>query len=428
MVNILLNDPIVREAVYWLGASWFFWVPAVLIFIFWESWVRYVRAYAIARRKFIVLEIKIPREVAKSPQAMESIFAGIHGTARRGNLIERYWNGWITAWFSLEIVGDGGEIHFYIWTHDFFKRMIEAQIFAQYPSCEIKVVDDYVKDMPAALPNRDWSIWGSEYVHTKPDAYPIRTYEDFALEDISAKEEERKIDPLSSLFEFLGNLRPGEKIWIQMLVRPAMSDRWKREGEALVAKMAGKAAPPKVGFLTWIVDIVHGALMAAVAPPAKKPMKKEADQFRILNLSPGERATMEAIERNISKIGFETVVRWIYLARPDVYNFLAVPAINGIFRQFNSQSLNGFAGNGKVVTSVDYWFVETRNMLRKIRLYKSYRFRSAFHPPYNGRSRPIVLSSSELATIYHFPGMVVSTAAVPRTEAKKGAPPPNLPI
>lgn len=428
MVDLILNDPLVKEATLWISRTWFLWAPLAAISLFWDTWVKYVRAYTIFRRKYILLEIKIPREVSKSPQAMESIFAGIHGSGRKGNLIERYWYGWVTAWFSLEIVGDGGEIHFYVWTHDFFKRMIEAQIFAQYPSCEIKVVEDYTKGMPAALPNQNWSVWGSEFIHTKPDAYPIRTYEDFTLEDIGTKEEERKIDPLSSLFEFLGHLRPGEKIWIQMLVRPAMSDRWKKEGEALVAKMAGKAAPAKANLITQLVDIVHETMMMIVAPPAKKTTKKESDQFRILNLSPGERVTMEAIERNISKIGLETVIRWIYLARPDVYNFLAVPALNGIFRQFNSQSLNGFTGNGKVVTSVNYWFTEYRNKLRKIRLYKAYRLRSAFHPPYNGRSKPIVLSSSELATIYHFPGMVVSAAAVPRIEAKRGAPPANLPI
>lgn len=427
MVNILLNDPIVREALYWLVETWFLWAPFILVLLFWDAWVRYVRAFAIFKRNYIVLEIKIPRDVAKSPQAMESIFAGIHGTYRKGNLIERYWDGWITAWFSLEIVGDGGEIHFYIWTHDFFKRMIEAQIYAQYPSCEIKVVEDYIKDMPAALPNQEWSIWGSEYIHTKPDAYPIRTYEDFALEDISTKEEERKIDPLSSLFEFLGHLRPGEKIWIQILIRPNTSDRWKKEGEALVAKIAGKKVVAKPNLITQIVDVIHDTILITFGT-AEKPDKKKEDQFRILNLSPGERLTMEAIEKNISKIGFETCIRWIYLARPDVYNFLAVPALNGIFRQFNSLSLNGFVGNVKVVTSVNYWFEETRNTLRKIRLYKSYRFRSVFHPPYNGRSKPMVLSSSELATVYHFPGMVVSAAAVPRIEAKRGAPPTNLPV
>ena len=247
------------------------------------------------------------------------------------------------------------------------------------------------------------------------------------MEDIGTKEEERKIDPLSSLFEFLGHLRPGEKIWIQILTRPVASDRWKKEGEALVAKIAGKAVKVAPNFITQAVDIIHDAILA-VAGVATEPAKKKEDQFRILNLSPGERSTMEAIETNISKIGLETVIRWIYLARPDVFNFLAVPAIGGIFKQFNSQSLNGFAGNGKVVTSVNYWFEKTRNMLRKIRLYKSYRLRSAFHPPYNGRSKPMVLSSSELATIYHFPGMVVSSAAVPRIEAKRGAPPTNLPV
>src|SRR3989344_4469389 len=229
MANILLNDPIVKEALYWLGHTWFLW----------EAWVRYVRAFAIFKINYIILEIKIPRDVAKSPQAMESIFAGIHGSGRKGNLIERYWNGWVTAWFSLEIVGDGGEIHFYIWTHDFFKKMIESQIYAQYPSCEIKVVEDYTKDMPSALPNQEWSIWGSEYVHTMPDAYPIRTYEDFALEDIGTKEEERKIKkkfpPFAVFFVFGGFGRREKKIGFKFSPRPAMSDRWKKEGEALVA-------------------------------------------------------------------------------------------------------------------------------------------------------------------------------------------------
>lgn len=427
MVNILLNDPIVKWALYWIGASWFLWTPLVLAILFWEAWARYVRAYMIARRKYIVLEVKIPRDIAKSPKAMESIFAGIHGTGRKGNLVERFWDGWITAWFSLEIVGDGGEIHFYIWTHNFFKKMLEAQIYAQYPSSEVREVEDYVNSMPTALPNEEWNAWGTEYVHTKENAYPIRTYEDFDLEDISSKEEERKIDPLASLFEFLGNLNPGEKLWIQMLIQPA-DDKWKKEGEALVAKMAGKAAPQKANFITQIVDAAQGVFTAAFAAPPKKPQKKETDQFRILNLSPGERGTMEAIERNIAKIGFETVIRWMYVARNDVFNVLAVPATNGIFKQFNSAALNGFKLNGAVTTSVDYWFMETRNRLRKIRLYKAYRLRSVFHPPYNARSKKMVLSSSELATIYHFPGMVVTSTAVPRTEAKKGAPPPNLPI
>lgn len=428
MADIILNDPIVREVLFWLQGSWFLWAPLALFFLFRDTWLRYVRAAFISTRKYILLEVKIPREVAKSPKAMESIFAGIHGAARRGNLIDRYWDGWVSPWFSLEIVGDETGIHFYIWTLEFFRKMLEAQIYAQYPSSEVRVVDDYTKNLPAVLPNQDWTLWGSEFVLTKPDAYPIRTYEDFVLEDISSKEEERKIDPMSSLFEFFGQLKVGERIWMQMLVRAA-DDKWKREGEALVAKMTGKKVVSKPPFLTQLVDVAHDTLKTILGVVEEsKPVKKESDQFRMLNLSPGERGTVEAIERNIAKIGFEVCIRWIYLARRDAFNFLAVPAIYGIFKQFSSQTLNGFKSNSKITTSIDYFFKKTREAKRKSRLFKAYKLRSVFLPPYKRRSKSFVLSSSELATVYHFPGMVVAAPTTPRIEAKRGAPPPNLPI
>ena len=211
MVNILLNDPVVREVLYWLGDTWFLWVPFILALLFWETWVRYVRAFAIFKRNYIVLEIKIPRDVAKSPQAMESIFAGIHGTGRSGNLVERYWHGWVTAWFSLEIVGDGGEIHFYIWTHDFFKKMIESQIYAQYPDAEIFEVDDYMADYPDSMPDDQYEITGGELILTKPDAYPIRTYPEFE-EDNAGKDDLKRIDPLASLSQSMAILRFGFRI------------------------------------------------------------------------------------------------------------------------------------------------------------------------------------------------------------------------
>jgi len=100
----------------------------------------------------------------------------------------------------------------------------------------------------------------------------------------------------------------------------------------------------------------------------------------------------------------------------------------GIFKQFSSQSLNGFKTNKKITVSIDYFFKNYREPKRKQRLFKSYKLRSVFLPPYKRRSKPFVLSSSELATVYHFPGMVVAAPTTPRIEAKRGAPPPNLPI
>ena len=414
MADILLN-------------SWFLWVPVGLFWIFWQAWTGYVRAHFMVNHPPILLEIKVPRDIAKSPKAMESILAGIHGTRRLGNFVERYWDGWITGWFSLEIVGDETGVHFYIWGQKFFKRMLEAQIYAQYPSAEIKEVEDYTKQLPDTFPEDEWKAWGSEFLLTKPDAYPIRTYEDFTLEDLSSKEEERKVDPLSSLVEFFGALGEGEKFWLQILVEPA-GDDWKKEGEKLAAKLAGRPAASKTSVFGYLVDSVNETLALVFGLPSPAAPQKKEEQFLMFRLSPGETDVLKAVEKNIAKLGFNIGMRWLYLARHDKFNYVAVPGIMGIFKQFASPALNGFKLNSNVTTSVDYWFEKTRVRLRAIRLYNAYRLRSCFHPPYKGRSKTFVLNTTELATIYHFPGLVVGAPSFERIEAKRGAPPANLPV
>ncbi|MBI2021088.1 hypothetical protein HYS99_01070 [Candidatus Giovannonibacteria bacterium] len=421
----LFVNQIIDQTLEFFGATWFLWAPIVLYFVFWETWVAYVRANFISNLKWMLLEIKIPKEVAKSPKAMENFLAGIHGSGKGGNLLEKYWDGWLTPWFSLEIVGDRTGVHFYIWCQKFFKRMIESQVYAQYPASEIKEVEDYTRDVPS-LPVEGWNMWGTEFILTKPDAYPIRTYEDFPIEDISAKEEERKIDPLSSLIEYFGTLRNSERLWLQIVIQP-MGDKWKKEGEALVAKLAGKEVkPPTPPFVIRMIGVFFDTVATLLGLPTAASSKKQENQFRMLNMSPGEINTIKAIENNITKFGLETGIRWMYIAKKEDYNTLSIPSMFGIFRQFSSQTLNGFKPNGERTTSADYFFVNTRVNMRKNWLFNAYQLRSFFHPPY--KSDTIVLSSTELATIYHFPGMVAGAPSMERIEAKRGAPPPNLPV
>ena len=42
--------------------------------------------------------------------------------------------------------------------------------------------------------------------------------------------------------------------------------------------------------------------------------------------------------------------------------------------------------------------------------------------------KPIVMTTEELATIFHFPGQVATTPTISRSSSKKAEPPPNLPI
>ena len=81
-----------------------------MMYVFREAWHGYVRGHFLSSKQFVLLEVTVSREVAKSPKAIESIFAGIHGASKDPNLIETYWDGFCNSWFSFEIVGDGSGV------------------------------------------------------------------------------------------------------------------------------------------------------------------------------------------------------------------------------------------------------------------------------------------------------------------------------
>ena len=403
LFSLFLKGPVV-EVFKIIGVFWFLWVPAALAFVAWEVWVVYVRSYYFNHIAWALLEIRIPGEILKNPRAMEIVFNSLHNT-RTGNLIEAFWDGFITTWYSFEIASINGEVHFYIRTSRFFRNLVESQIYSQYPEVEIEEVDDYTKRLSENLPNQDLLVWGAEFGLAKDDCYPIKTYIDFKL-DLPAEETE-KTDPLANLIEFLGSLQDGEQIWLQIVIQGAKDD-WKKGGEKIIERMLGRK---------------KFQLAAEKGERSMPPL-----------LAPGEKDVIEAIERNTSKLGFKTGIRFVYIARRDVYSPPSFSAMLGIMKQFNSLNLNGF--KPAFNTSIDYFFIKTRQAYRQRYIVNNYRRRSYFYPPYGsfvnpgkaGYVPPFVLNSEELATIYHFPGRTAAAPRLERIEAKKGSPPANLPI
>src|SRR3989344_6906600 len=107
------------------------WLLPLLVYAFWKLWADYVRWESIAKREYILLEIKLPKEIRKSPKSMEIVLNAISQTGGESNWFAKYWKGGTRAWFSLEIVSIDGQVHFIIWTQKNFKRMIESQIYAE---------------------------------------------------------------------------------------------------------------------------------------------------------------------------------------------------------------------------------------------------------------------------------------------------------
>lgn len=421
-----VNTEIVLPAAQWLGVLSPAWIPAMFVGIFARVWLQYVRSDFIKKSGSVLLEIKLPREIPRTPRAMELFFSSIW---EKGSVthVDTYWDGKVRPWYSFEFASFEGDIHFYVWAQKKFRDIVEAQLYAQYPMIEIYPVTDYTLFHGYHPP--DNFLWGTYFKFTRPDPYPIMTYVDFGLD--RETEEEFKVDPITSILEYLGSRKKGERVWIQILVR-AHTELGLVEGHLLKRSDWKEEAMKEVNTIM----LRH--------PETKSSRKLTPTGFPIIpTLTEGEKLTVSAIERSLSKPPFECAIRACYFAEPEI--FPQIPTgISGLLNTFRkpfiSHVLNGFKLGWYTDLSDQMkdllWLVRLREWGIKIfqkryaeKMLDAYRRRSFFYPPYrNFKAIPLILTAEELATIYHFPGRVAATPTLARIPARKAEAPPNLPV
>jgi hypothetical protein len=74
------------------------------------------------------------------------------------------------------------------------RNILESHFYANFPDIEIREVEDYAKKM-VFDPAKN-NMWASDYVFTRPNPYPLRTYVDYGLD--KDPKPEHAIDPLIS--------------------------------------------------------------------------------------------------------------------------------------------------------------------------------------------------------------------------------------
>ncbi len=399
---------------------WWLWLPVVLIALFTELWVRHLKIAAIKALKWTFLEIKVSRDIEKSPKSMEQIFSGLHGILTKIKFLDKYWKGKVQEWFSFEIAGIDGAVYFFIRTPEQFRILVEAQIHAQYPDAEISEVLDYAGPIAKKVPGKTYDISGAELILDKDDFYPIRTYPFF-----EEKEEERRVDPMASFLEILSKLKQGENIFIEYLMKPTAEKEWKERGQEFINKLMGKKVAVKENWLDRALggmdEFVVNLIKAIFIYPIWGEKKKEESKASVANLSPGEKTAVEAIENKMAKLAFKACIRFAYIARSDVFSRANMAAINGAFKQFNIVNLNAFKSNSEAGTSADQPFKKRKEFFKKQKFIERYANRA-------WPKKDFILNIEELATIYHYPILTVLTPTMRRVEAKKAEPPVSLPV
>jgi len=392
-------------------ATWPVWLPLSLVSLLLKTWFSYKRREWLKNTGSILLEIRIPKNTDKSPAAMEMVIEGIWEDVI-GSLTGAYLEGEVRDVFSLEIVSIGGEVKFFIWAFPKWKNIIESRIYTHYPGAEVIEVEDYA--VKVIFDPEKMNLWGITTRLVKPDAYPIKTYIEFEL-DKGNKEQEEIVDPLAPILEHLGMLKPGEQAWIQILIQG-------HRKEGLQDIRLFSKPDWQEGIKKEIKKIIETESL--VTPKPDKPLL-------IPYLTKTQDDTIKAIQRNSAKLAFDTMMRVVYVAPKEIYVKTRGVGIIGSMRQFGSKTLNGIRPHKFIPGIVYPWedFLDIRRRYRQKTLLEAYKRRSFFNVPFKHVfGEPYVLTTEELATIFHFPGTTVTTPTLTRVPSKKAEAPSNLPL
>ncbi len=265
---------------------------------------------------------------------------------------------------SFEIVGMPGDIRFYINVPANVRDFVEKQINGAYPEAEIVQVND-----PAAKQKDGNTIAGEYNIFSETGKVAFASV---ALKDSEYKPirvyKDLAVDGLATITSVLAKMGEGEGAAIQILVEPS-DNHWKKEGREYIAHLKKQESNPE---------------KATYTSDAKE---------------------IEAIENKLSKPGFHTVIRIVVSSSTKE---AAEAHLTNMINAFGQ-----YAGANKFYKN-RHWF---KGLFVTDFIYRYF--------PLRGQTS--VLSSDELATIFHFPNKSVQTPGIHWVNSKRAPAPANIP-
>lgn len=422
----------------------------------WRFWLLFANQRHQSNIDWIMLEIKLPRDIFKSPLAMENVLTSLMHSSGVPVWWKRKILGNLPIFSSLEIASIEGTIHFYFRVLRRFKNIVESNLYAQYPGIEISEAEDYTKLMHYHHLSEDTEMWamyyplGKKFAPTNPangkpysksgsdepkndndvykmnaDYLPIKTYVDFGLD--RDPKEEFKVDPLVPLLEFMGSIGKGEHVWYQVLVQdesnfngqkfPQMYLNEKTHDHWSLADLANERKKQirkikKVKKGDYVYD--ENGIPRETTVPKKdgtgsevKAMmyvdEREIQERKESQLTVDEKDEIEKINLKMSKPIVRASVRLIYIAKKEVFNPAYISSTFNVMKNYNG---GGDILNFFVTAPVDDYdfpwqdWDKKRAPWRKEEWFEEYVEREAFHIHFEDRP---LLEKWEDRAFWYFP-------------------------
>jgi len=351
---------------------------AAFVFIFWGRFSRREKRSLY----YSQLLVRVPKYNETKIEVAETMFAsfqslfryGIHGVLKGQEHI------------AFEIVAKDGQINFYVSTPLRLQRLVEKQIHAYYPDAEIEQVPEY------NIFQKGKYVDIVELSLRAPSFKPVLRY----------KEMGEEVDGLNALTSALSKMELGEAAALQIVISPAGSG-WQARGFKHIQKAQ---TVQRTGPL--------GSVMTPFNLPSQNQSQNQ--QFNQVPDQPEARTmsvTQEPykkVEEKSSKPGFESAIRFVVSANGRVNAEHYLENMVGAFGQFSDPVGNGF------IKKRWPW-----NMNKELTLKN---FVNKMMPAAFGK---MILTSTELATIFHFPNKSVATPNINWLLSKKAAAPVQIP-
>jgi len=288
--------------------------------------------------------------------------------------------------FSLEYIAYQNQIYFHMVVPKKYQGLVEKQVTSFFADAVIEEIEEY------NLFEGDHLCYASECLTLGHDyIFPIKTYQ--KLES----------DPINNITNALSKLEEDESCIIQVMLKPT-DNHWQKHASKHASHMQkhghhGGGFNP-LNFITWFIDFWK--------TDAKDDGKKEEKD----GPSALESEEVKLIDEKSKKIGYETVIRIVTIARDHHACDIQMKNIISSFEQFRSPDTNHFHETHEHASPRT-----VRNMIFRI-----------FSRPGWRKWKKMILNVEEIASIFHFPhSKYTSTPEIKWQKFKIVKAPDNLP-
>jgi len=365
--------------------------------------------------KRVLLQMAVPPRNEQGPMGFEQILASLHGLLTGKTYHDES--------VSFEMMSHKGRVFFYLSVPEHLERYLSKQLYAQYPSLQLKKVKDYFKR--SLIKNKQVTC-----ASLKPDnlsMFPFKSHYRFVDPGGTFQ------DPLNSMTAAISQLEnPTDAAVIQVIISP-VPQQWNKKAEGIAKDLFRSG----VWSWKWFRNLTETVVLDPDCDPPffraqwwklwawiaefKKSTKSGEDgnddedkvgaKLEKQSADTGEyssKSIAEVIYDKLAQLHYATNIRMCYIHSEEhkVKSDAQIREMVGTFQQFAQPGFNTLT-----VRRMEDGF-DTKLFKRVVK---------------REPKLPFAISQSELATIIHLPTETVTTPGICWVESRTLEPPAYLP-